>query len=97
MDGVPCPPRSRRDEFEALVALVSPEERSLLAFREGEPAETNGWYRLDWNAEKPEYLLLPRPDSYRAQFQWAPVETRNRESLRKAARAGGLQEGNATI
>ena len=88
----PLPSRVKKDEFETLLPHVSPGERKLLAFIEGEPAETNGWYRLDWNADPPEYLLLPRGESYRAQSQWEPIETRMREALRNAARAASLPE-----
>jgi WD40 repeat protein len=86
----PLPSRIKKDEFEALLAHITTDERSLLVFEEGRPAANNGWYRLDWNAVPPEYLLMPRDGQYKERIHWEPVETRIGEVLRKAARAAGF-------
>jgi hypothetical protein len=56
----PPPPRIPAEEFEALLEHVTTEEAELLRWREEQPDDQKGWYRLDENANPTEYRLQPR-------------------------------------
>jgi WD40 repeat protein len=86
----PLPTRIKKDEFEALLARATVDERKLLVFEEDQHSAEKGWYRLDWNANPPEYLLRPRDGGYEERSRWDPVEVRMRQALQTAARAAGL-------
>ena len=86
----PLPARIEKNEFDALLAHVITDQRRLLVFEEEWPAANNGWYRLDRNADPPQYLLKPREGEYEERSTWEPLETHIRETLQKAARAASL-------
>lgn len=86
---VPLPARIPQDEFEVLLASVTPDEKRLLVFQDSSGGEV-GWYRLDRNAVPPEYLLKPRGKDYIRWRHWEPVETRIRDILQRAANEAGL-------
>ncbi|MBD3189391.1 MAG: DUF4062 domain-containing protein [Candidatus Heimdallarchaeota archaeon] len=89
----PPPPRIPNNEFEAILAICSPEEQSFL----------KDWYKEDLNAlphleEEQQaaggsvYELLPRIGKYLDWDIWQPIETRLREILLKAAKKLSLPE-----
>jgi hypothetical protein len=47
----PLPASIEADEFEEILAEVSPEDEALLVFDEAKPEKGNGWYRRDDNAK----------------------------------------------
>jgi hypothetical protein len=55
-------------------------------------AQAERWYRLDENADPPEYCLQPRTDVFGDQDVWNPVEQTLHQALANAARAAGLSE-----
>ncbi len=88
----PLPYAIPADEFERLLPHLSKSEHSLACWREGQPEDAQGWYRLDENAVPPEYVLLPRqPGSVYADYA-AKVERPLVSALERAARLAGLDE-----
>jgi hypothetical protein len=47
-------------EFEALLPHLTEAEHAMACWREGQPADAQGWYRRDDNALPAEYVLQPR-------------------------------------
>lgn len=88
----PAPARIGQNEFESLLDHVMADERRLLFYDERQTAADQGWFRLDRNAEPPEYVLLPREGAYEDPAVWEPVEARIREALERAALALPLLE-----
>ena len=74
----PAPEIIPKDEFDAICAHFSDEQREPL----------DEWYALDQNAVPPEYCLLPRDEvSYE---EWQQIESDLHEALLTGARATGL-------
>ena len=76
----PAPEIIPENEFDAIVAHLSDEQRDLL----------DDWYALDENAVPPEYCLLPREDV--AYDDWIEIEADLHDALLQGARAAGLGE-----
>lgn len=60
----PLPAEIPSDEFEEIVAKVTPEERKLLCWDEEQPAGRKGWYRRDDNSVPAMYCLQPRTGEF---------------------------------
>jgi hypothetical protein len=60
----PLPPQIAAEEFELLLAQLSPQDQTHLT----------QWYRRDDNAVPPEYYLLPREGPFAASEVWAREE-----------------------
>jgi hypothetical protein len=88
----PVPAKIGQDEFESLLDHVMADERRLLCYDERQTAADQGWFRLDRNADPPEYVLMPREGAYEDPVVWERVEASIREALERAAQALPLSE-----
>ncbi|MGA2981987.1 MAG: DUF4062 domain-containing protein [Terriglobales bacterium] len=89
----PLPSEIPAAEFDALLGAVPEESRGLLLWRDDQPVEHKGWYRLDQNADPPEFILQPRVGRFIDQEIWVrEVEQPLGEALRRAARRAGFSE-----
>jgi len=103
----PLPSEIPAAEWERLLPFLSPAERRLALWQEGEPAAEMaawnggevqgrcGWYRLDRNACPPVYVPQPRLHTSRfaAYQEWeSQVERPLSAALERAARQAGLDE-----
>ncbi len=82
-------------EFDLLLPHLTEKERGLACWREGQPADAQGWYRRDDNAVPAEYVLLPRQKGtrYEDYDTWSDeVERPLVAALERAARQAGLEE-----
>jgi len=76
----PVPSRIPEDEQKALTPHVPDSDKAFL----------QQWYRLDTNANPPEFVLQPRGDEYKEYSAWEPVERKLRGILREAAGKSAL-------
>ena len=92
----PLPRAINALEFNLLLEQMTCSERRLACWREGAPAEAQGWYRCDFNAlPGGEYVLQPRQKGtrYETYAVWeAEVERPLRQALERVARKAGLRE-----
>ncbi|MBN1567996.1 MAG: DUF4062 domain-containing protein [Acidobacteria bacterium] len=80
----PLPSRIEAVEFEhVLEAIGSSEEKAMLS----------RWYRLDENADPPEYALQPRTEQWTDSELWSSLEARLHGILCNGARAAGIAAG----
>ncbi|HNS50576.1 MAG TPA: DUF4062 domain-containing protein [Anaerolineae bacterium] len=89
----PLPTAIPAVEFEALLPHLAEPERALACWREDQPVDAQGWYRLDENAAPPEYVLLPRrPGSRFVDYSaWeSQVERPLVAALERGAQRAGL-------
>ena len=73
--------------WQPIPARIPSSEMALIRDRLGEEEEAiiDQWYREDFNALPPEYVLQPREGDYLSYGVFAPLETRLRDILRKTA------------
>lgn len=77
----PLPTGVPAAEFDALLPLIPAGEARALARQ---------WYRLDENADPPEYVLQPRTGEFTGPAAWSAVERLLHPALAAAARAAGV-------
>ena len=77
----PLPPRIPAFEFDRLRPSIRPTDAQALAER---------WYRLDQNADPPEYRLQPRTGAAVDPTAWSDIEQNLRTALAEASQSAGL-------
>jgi NACHT domain- and WD repeat-containing protein len=78
----PLPARIDAEELERLRPHLDPEATDLVG----------SWYREDWNAVPPEFVLRPRGGAFENEKEWEPLERKMHTGLAAAAQAAGLGE-----
>jgi hypothetical protein len=79
----PLPFEIPEAEFEEILSRISSSEKDLLCWREDQPENKKGWYRLDDNAVPSVYCLQPRTGAWTDEVLWSSLERTLRDVLLK--------------
>ena len=79
----PLPSNILAAEMEEIIRHLEPHEISRIIWRDGQHHNNTGWYRLDKNADPPEYCLQPRTGVFEDFKEWEKEESILRDILIK--------------
>jgi len=80
----PLPTEIPDEEFEQILHnITNTDDKELLCYRDDQPQNQKGWYRLDRNAVPPVYCLQPRTGEFTDSVKWGQIENQLRSILLK--------------